>query len=313
MAFAPARKSKSKLRLALAGPPGSGKTAGALYIAKGLGGKIALLDTECGSASLYAIDPDDPNKNPDGIVEFDVEEVSAPYTPEKFVALIKNAETAGYNVLIIDSATHEWNGSGGCLEINETTARAKYRGNTWSAWHDTDPRHRSFINAMLHSKMHIICTGRSKTETVQQENDGRKSVVKLGMKTEQRNGFDFEFTFVFDIVHDGHYAVASKERTLRPLFGGEPHIITEETGKKILNWLENGVDVNPIEELLKSINASSTLEELKDSFTKAVKFHSATTEDISNFTEAKDIRKKQLEPTKTATQIIAEAANKGEL
>lgn len=234
MEFTKAKRKKSKLRLALTGPSGSGKTWGALQIAKGLGGKIACIDTEKGSASLY-----------EHIVDFDVLELSAPFTPERYIAAINAAEKAGYDVLIIDSASHEWSGSGGMLEINEEIARARYRGNTWSAWSDTTPRHRAFLDAMLQSNMHIIATGRSKTETAQTENAGKKSVVKLGMKTEQRDGFEYEFTVVLDIIHDGHFAVASKDRT--GLFTGETKKITEETGQSLLAWLDRGEEPAKVE------------------------------------------------------------------
>lgn len=233
MSFVKATKKKSKLRLALTGPSGSGKTWGALQIAKGLGGKIACIDTENGSASLY-----------EHIVDFDVLELSAPYTPERYINAIKEAEKAGYDVLIIDSTSHEWSGSGGCLEIIDEVAKAKFKGNTWSAWSDVTPRHRSFIDAMVQSNLHIISTGRSKTETAQSENNGRKSVVKLGMKTEQREGFEFEFTVVLDIIHDGHFATASKDRT--GLFTDkDPKPITEDTGKQLRDWLNSGVDYDP--------------------------------------------------------------------
>ena len=234
MEFTTAKRKKAKLRLALTGPSGSGKTWGALQIAKGLGGKIACIDTEKGSASLY-----------EHIVDFDVLELSAPFTPERYIAAIHAAEKAGYDVLIIDSASHEWSGSGGMLEINEEIARARYRGNTWSAWSDTTPRHRAFLDAMLQSNMHIIATGRSKTETAQTENAGKKSVVKLGMKTEQRDGFEYEFTVVLDIIHDGHFAVASKDRT--GLFTGETKKITEETGQSLLAWLDRGEEPAKVE------------------------------------------------------------------
>lgn len=232
MAFQKATRKKAKLRLALTGPSGSGKTWGALQIAKGLGGKIACIDTEKGSASLY-----------EDIVEFDVQELSAPYTPEAYIAAIKEAEAAGYNTLIIDSTTHEWNGPGGCLELLEDIAKAKYRGNTWSAWSELTPRHRAFIDAMLQSNMHIIATGRSKTESAQVEENGRKKVAKLGMKTEQRDGFEYEFTVVLDIIHDGHYAVASKDRT--GLFSGDAKPISKATGKELLAWLETGTAPAP--------------------------------------------------------------------
>jgi len=233
MQFTKAVRKKSKLRLALTGPSGSGKTYSALLIAKGLGGKVAVIDTEHGSASLYS-----------DLLDFDSLELAPPYSPERYVAAIQAAEKAGYDVLIIDSTTHEWSGSGGCLEINEQTAQAKYRGNTWSAWNETTPRHRRFIDSMLQCNMHIIATGRSKTETSQEDSgNGKKKVVKLGMKTEQRDGFEYEFTCVLDIVHDNHYAVASKDRT--GLFNGEALVINEHTGKSLLNWLDSGKEIEP--------------------------------------------------------------------
>ena len=214
------------MRLGLTGPSGSGKTYGALQIAAGIGGKIAVIDTEKGSASLYST-----------MAEFDVLELTAPYTPERFIEAINAAENAGYDILIIDSITHEWNGSGGCLELNDQIAQSKYRGNTWSAWNETTTRHRAFLDRMMQSKMHVIVTVRSKTETAQQESiTGKKSVVKLGMKAEQRDGVEYELTTVLDIIHDGHYAVASKDRT--GLFTDkDPIVISVGTLKSTLNCL----------------------------------------------------------------------------
>ena len=234
MEFTKARRKKAKLRLALTGPSGSGKTWGALLIAKGIGGKIACIDTEKGSASLY-----------ESIVDFDCLELSPPYTPEAYIRAIQVAEKAGYDTLIVDSTTHEWSGSGGVLEILDEVAKAKYRGNTWSAWNELTPRHRKFIDAMLQSSMHIIATGRSKTETAQSDVNGKKGVVKLGMKTEQRDGFEYEFTVVLDIIHDGHYAVASKDRT--GLFGGDAKPISYETGTMLRDWLDMGVEPPKVE------------------------------------------------------------------
>lgn len=240
MKFEKAVRKKARLRLALTGPSGSGKTIGALMVAKGIGGRIALVDTEKGSASLYA----SPIKLPDGRVfdppEFDVLELSAPYSPERYREAIEAAQAAGYDCLIVDSTTHEWSGVGGCLEMVDEVARAKYKGNSWSAWNDVTPRHRAFIDALLQTTMHVIATGRSKTETAQTEEAGRKRVVKLGMKTEQRDGFEYEFTTVLDIVHDGHFAIASKDRT--GLFSGDPKPISEDTGRTLLAWLETGAE-----------------------------------------------------------------------
>lgn len=227
--FKKAERKQSKLRLALTGASGSGKTTAALNIATGMGGKIAVLDTENGSASLYADQFD-----------FDVVNLTAPYTPERFIEVIGAAEKAGYDTLIIDSTTHEWSGKGGCLELVDELAKAKCKGNSWSAWNEVTPRHRKFIDAMLRSDMHIIATMRSKTETAQEDiGNGKKRVVKLGMKSEQRDGIEYEFTVVLDLVHDGHYATATKDRT-RLFAGQDPQIITQATGGMLMNWLTSG-------------------------------------------------------------------------
>lgn len=251
MEFKKAIRRSAKLRLALTGPSGSGKTYSALLLAMGIGGKIAVIDTEHGSASLYA-----------HMCDFDVLELTPPYSPERYIEAIRAAEKAGYEIIIVDSTTHEWSGSGGCLEINEKTAHAKFRGNTWSAWNDTTPRHRAFIDAMLQANAHVIATGRSKTETSQVDDGGRKKVVKLGMKTEQRDGFEYEFTAVLDIIHDGHYATASKDRT--GLFTDtDPEAITVEMGEKLREWLESGakpeVKLSPVEIILKRVEDGETV------------------------------------------------------
>lgn len=286
MSFVKATRKKAKLRLALTGPSGSGKTYGALLIAKGLGGRIACIDTEHGSASLYS-----------DLVDFDVMELSAPYTPESYIRAIKIAGDAGYDTLIIDSTTHEWAGAGGILELVDVVAKAKFRGNNWSAWSELNPRHRAFIDAMLQSRMHIICTGRSKTETAQTDDGGKKKIVKLGVKTEQREGFEYEFTVVLDIVHEGHYAIASKDRTR--LFSGDAEVISEAMGQRLLNWLESGADFEKM--LLESINSAPTLEVLKSNANAAWGMINDATQK-AKIKEAHDKRKLELESTQQTTE-----------
>lgn len=281
MFFQKATRKQARLRLALTGPSGSGKTYGALLIAKGLGCKTAVIDTERGSASLYS----------NGF-DFDVLELSPPFAPERFITAIKAAEDAGYECIIIDSATHEWSGTGGCLEINEQLAASRLRGNTWSAWNETTPRHRSFIDAMVQSKMHIIATGRSKTETAQQDSNGKKSIIKLGVKTEQRDGFEYEFTVVLDIVHDGHWATASKDRT--GLFSDKaPTQISEKTGAELLDWLNNGESENEaIERIKASIIAAESIEQITSALKAAASMYPAHKE---KFVAAASARKSQIE------------------
>lgn len=227
MQFTKAQRQKAKLRLGLTGASGSGKTYSALQIAKGLGGRIAVIDTEHGSASLYSNEFD-----------FDVLELEAPYTPERYIQAICTAEQAGYDVLIIDSITHEWSGRGGCLEINDNLAKTHFKGNTWSAWSQTTPRHQAFIDKLISSKLHLIATMRSKTETVQEN----KKVYKVGLKAEQREGMEYEFTTILDISHGNHLATASKDRT-KLFMGADPFVITPQVGQSLNDWLNTGAEM----------------------------------------------------------------------
>lgn len=283
--FKKAERKQAKLRLALAGPSGSGKTYSALLIAKGIGGRIAVLDTETGSASLYS-----------DLADYDVVDLTAPFTPERYIEVITAAEKAGYDTLIIDSYSHEWTGSGGCLEANEQLAHSKFKGNTWAAWNETTPRHRKLTNKILGSSMHIICTMRSKTETVQGEG---KKIIKLGMKSEQRDGTDYEFTVALDVSHDSHEASASKDRT--KLFKGY-EVIGEHTGKMLLEWLNGGTSVkDQLLDLMPAIAQAATLTELQSAYNAAYSIARGDDSLIAGVVAAKDKRKDQLTPQQEQT------------
>lgn len=225
-----ATRKKSKLRLNISGPAGSGKTYSALLMAKGLIGnweKIAVIDTENGSASLY-----------DHLGSFQTIDLQSPFTPERYIEAIDLCIKGGMECIIIDSSTHEWNGPGGCIEINEHLAQSKFKGNTWSAWSQTTPRHDSFVQKVLQCPVHIITCTRSKMETVMTDD---KKVKKLGMKDMQREGWEYELTVSLNLDRDTHTAQASKDRT--ELFEGkDPFVITEETGALIRNWCEKGIE-----------------------------------------------------------------------
>lgn len=245
MQFNKAERKKSRLRLALCGVSGSGKTMSALMVAKGLGGKTAVIDTENGSASLYS-----------DRFDFDVLELEAPYTPERFIEAISLAENAGYDTVVIDSMSHEWVGSGGCLEINDLLGKTKYKGNSFGAWGETGSRHIKFLEKIVTSKIHIIATVRMKNEHVQ---DGKtKKVHKVGMKYEMREDFEYEFTSVFNIDRDGHYAISSKDRT--GIFNDEPFIITPATGERFDEWLNSGKNYYMSDENLREL--ADTLNQL---------------------------------------------------
>jgi len=227
-----ATRKKSFLRLNLSAPSGAGKTMSALRMAKGLVGnwdKIAVIDTENGSASLYS-----------HLGDFNTIDLQPPFSPERYIEAVNACISAGMECIIIDSSSHEWNGAGGCIEINERLAAAKYKGNTWSAWNETTPRHDAFVQTVLQCRAHVITCTRSKMETVMGEG---KKVHKVGMKDIQREGWEYELTVSLNIDRDTHLAIASKDRT--NLFEGkEPFLITEATGEQIKQWCETGTDQN---------------------------------------------------------------------
>lgn len=234
--FRRAVRQKSKARIAFTGPSGVGKTYSAIKVAQGLGNKIALIATENEAADLYA-----------DHFTYDVLEIKPPYEPEKFIAAIKLAEGKGYDVVIIDTLTHEWSGEGGLIDIHGKIVDSG-KMSSYSAWRTVMPRHAALINTLHESKCHIIATIRCKAIYVQPNgndngngnNIGIKSEVKrIGIEIQQKEGIEYEFTTVFSLDQN-HIASVIKDRST--LFDGKYFIPTEETGKIIKAWLDTGKD-----------------------------------------------------------------------
>lgn len=223
-----ASRQKVKIKLAFEGPAGSGKTMSALLTAKGLCDdweKIVVIDTENKSADLY-----------EHLGAYSVIELTPPFSPERFIEAIKAAYEAGFEAIIIDSASAEWIGEGGILETHSSMA-----GNSFTNWGKLTPRHQAFINTILQTPVHVICNLRTKTEYVLVEKNGKQVPEKVGMKAETRDNLDYEMTVVFTLDIKNN-AVATKDRT--GLFFNRPQfIVTEQTGKMIKEWCESGLDL----------------------------------------------------------------------
>jgi hypothetical protein len=290
--FKPAQRKQAKLRLALIGCSGSGKSYSALLLAKGLGGKVAVLDTERGSASLYS-----------DICKFDTCELNAPFSPERYVKVIKEAEQAGYTTLIIDSLSHAWAGEGGLLEmVDNCTASSRSKNAFTEGWKKCTPEQNKLMNAILTCNLHIICCLRTKVAyEIQSDGQNRMKPVKLGMAPIQREGVDYEFTLIFDIDNESHLSVASKNRT--SLFKGTPFLITENTGKEISNWLNEGVYIDTSKDdttkqnYLDQISQCETIEEVVDLCKKAK-------EAFSNDLNFQEILKKSYKERKEAIEFF---------
>jgi hypothetical protein len=269
-----ATRKKAKIKMALQGPSGSGKTMGALLIAYGLCGnwnKIAVIDTENYSASLYA-----------HLGTFKVLNIGAPFSPEKYMEAIRVCEQAGIEVIVIDSISHEWEGSGGILDIHSNMT-----GNSFTAWGKLTPRHNAFVQAILQSPAHIIGTIRSKQEYVLSERNGKQVPEKVGMKGVTRDGMDYEFTLVLDLDIK-HNAIASKDRT--GLFMDKPHFtLKADVGEQILQWCQEGEAMPITDQFLKRIQNCNSIEELKSLYWKNPSMQAKYGAEFNQ-------RKKQLEP-----------------
>lgn len=241
-----AQRHQVKLRLGLSGASGFGKTYSALLLAYGITNdwsKIAIIDTENGSASLYS-----------HLGEYNVLTLTEPFTPERYIQAIETCELSNIEVIIIDSISHEWNGKNGCLEIHESL------GGKFSDWAKITPRHQAFIDKILNSSCHIITTVRRKIDySLDIGSNGKTQVIKHGTKEVTREGFEYELTVNFELINDKHLVKASKDRT--GLFSESPEfIISTQTGKKLIEWCNSGIS---FEDVRIEVKQAETLENLK--------------------------------------------------
>lgn len=287
-------RKKAKLRLGIVAPSGAGKTYSALLMAFGLGGKVGMIDTENGSGDLYA-----------NLGDYDIINITAPYTVQKYREAIRAFEEAGYSIIIIDSLSHAWAGEGGLLDKQGKIADSG-KGNSYAAWRTVTPEHNALVEAILQSPCHVIATMRAKQEYVQEKDDrtGKTTVKKVGLAPVQRDGMEYEMTVVLDIDIN-HVAHATKDRTSQ--LDGQYFTVTQDTGKTLLNWLESGEDVEPpqpaagmdesnVADHLAAINCAATIDDLKDAYVAAHKAAKAANDvgALAKFDTAKESRKAAL-------------------
>ena len=229
-------REKIAVKIALMGGSGSGKTYSSLRLATGMitrmkerdllegtNGKILLANTESSRGKYYANE-----------FKYDIVNLEPPYAPELFVDLINHAVKQKYSVLIIDSSSAEWEGKGGCLELQQQA------GGKYQDWKTVTPRHERFINALSDSPIHVIVTMKGKDQyEVDKDNNGKVTVTKLGVGAKQREGFEFYFTSTFNIEKNGNMAKCEKDNT--HIFENEGlAVLSEEHGERIIDWANTG-------------------------------------------------------------------------
>lgn len=255
-----AERKLAKIKLALQGPSGSGKTYSALLLAKGLCGNlknVCVIDTENGGADLYA-----------HLGDYKVITLPKPSTPEKYIQAIEIAENAGIDCIIIDSISHCWEY---LVDFHSTLA-----GNSFTNWSKITPRLNALVSRILSSNAHVISTLRVKQDYILQDKGNGKLVPeKVGLKPVQRDGFDYEFTIVFELDIQ-HFAVCSKDRT--GLFATTPSFkLDETTGKTILQWCNTGISLEKVRVM---VLESKNLQELTEIYKLYTEYYPALEEDF---------------------------------
>lgn len=261
-------------KIALMAPSGGGKTYSSLRLATGMAreieketgkkAKILMGNTEESRGYYYADEFD-----------YDIVDIDAPHNPEKYVELINLAVENGYDILIIDSSSHEWEGKGGCLDIQQQA------GGTYQAWSRITPRHQKFIEAISNSPIHIIATmrGKDQYEMVKDEKTGKSAVQKLGVGAKQRDGFEYEFTCTFLIDQKTNAAETQKDNT--HIFEGQGStILTEKHGEEIIKWANSGEKRTVKKTVIKQA-IPETVEELQKAIiTKATELGGSSNQEL---------------------------------
>lgn len=195
--FKKATKHPSKLRMALVGPSGSGKTFTALRIATAMGSRVALIDTEHGTAAAYA-----------DLFDFDMMALDS-FHPSLYGQAIREAERQGYDVVIVDSLSHAWTGRNGALELVDKAAKRNKTHSTATAWRDVTPLHNALVETILGANIHVIVTLRAKTKYVlEQDEKGKAQVKKVGLEAVQREGLEYEFDVVADLDLENNLVIS---------------------------------------------------------------------------------------------------------
>ena len=243
-------REKIAVKIALMGSSGCGKTYSALRLATGMAeeikrttgneARILLVNSE-GARGRYYADQ----------FKYDIVDLEAPFSPELYTEVINFAVAEKYDVMIIDSTSPEWEGKGGCLELQQQA------GGKYQDWSKISPRHDKFIDTLAFSPIHIIATMKGKDQyEIDKDDRGKVSVKKLGVGAKQREGFEYNFTCTFLLDRDSHMARCEKDNT--HIFEREGDtILSEGFGEKIIKWANSGEAVNiKAKEFVENVNAT---------------------------------------------------------
>lgn len=234
----PAKRGGSKAILGIAGVSGSGKTYTALLLARGMVSKsseVGFLDTENKRGSMYADILDGP---------FMIGDLYPPFSPKRYSEAIKEFQEAGVKVLVIDSVSHEWEGEGGCDDI------ANMKIGKMANWIGAKREHKSFMNTILQCNMNVICCIRAREKT---DFKDPSKPVSLGIQPVCEKNFMFEMTASLLMENEGKTQRFLKiPQFLKEAFGNGNGYLGQDTGKKIIDWINTGEKEDPAVTKIKS-------------------------------------------------------------
>ena len=252
MNFTKAERKSIKPLIGLFGESGGGKTLSALLLARGLvgpSGKLGMIDTENGRGSIFS------DKVPNG---YEVLELNAPFSPSSYVAAIEAAEEAGIECLVIDSASHEWNGEGGYLDMKES-ALDRMAGNDWkkreackfAASAQCKPDHNRFVQRMLRAKMAVILCFRAKEKVKMEKGENGKTKITSDEHVSpiSETGLIFEMliageVYAKDAIGGFFRCTKYTHSDIRTMLPTEGEQVGITTGERIAQWCNGGATLS---------------------------------------------------------------------
>lgn len=236
------------LRAMVSGPSGAGKTTSSLRIAGGIARKlgksskeelekaIGVIDTENGRSGLeYGRDYGG------GPLYFSQLKVPN-HKPDTFLQALRVAYREAFDVLLVDSLTHEWEGIRAL--VDDISAKDK-RKQGLPAWGVATPKHDEIMGALQKMPSHVIGCFRSKTmhAAQQQEVNGKTKTVieRLGMQPMARDGTEFEFDLHLELSPEGYVSHGKRPRGIfTPLAERTWESATETLGVDLIACLTGG-------------------------------------------------------------------------
>lgn len=279
-----AQRPKLAARALFQGPQGSGKTWTALSVARqmavhpdGSPATVLMIDTERESSLTYA-----------DVFTFKHLPWQAPYDTAELTTTLDTLATHGApnigvdplgpdDVLVIDSMSHFWQGTGGILDI----AHGRVQG----GWDKARPIHNALVEQLLAMPCHVLLCARMKNTVLVSE--GGKTVETIGLTITQDDTLAYELNVVLQLDMDHSATVVKSRTTAVPVGRVYPGGHETKLAADYTEWLAGGIppanreDVERIVAVFAGMTDKVARKELKDGFVAELGMpHALTAESV---------------------------------